>query len=71
MTRNTNGDLTGRNDIRLTIDTLEDLNNARKIHEDLSLQNSEYGLKDIVDYLDNHEEMRMSMSKIIECNTKK
>lgn len=62
--------LEGRNDIRLTIDTLEDLENARALHSSLLASVGNYNLKDIVDYLDAHSELTDSMVRIIDENRK-
>lgn len=62
--------LAGRDDIRLTIDTLEDLCNARKVYSDLKAQNENFDLKDVVNYLDAHEELKKSMKIIINENKK-
>lgn len=63
--------LEGRDDIRLTIDTMKDLQIARNIHQELSVALDNYGLRDIVDYLNRHPDITDSMSKIIKENTKK
>lgn len=62
--------LEGREDIRLTVDTVEDLENARVLHNELSEVLCEYELKDIVSYLDEHDALTRSMSKIINDNVK-
>ena len=49
------GFLQGRDDIRLTIDTPDDLKNAQKVYSDLMAQDENFSLKDVVDYLDSHE----------------
>ena len=63
--------LEGRNDIRLTIDTIEDLENAKKLHSSLLSSVGNYNLKDIVDYLDSHSDLTDSMVRIINENRKK
>ena len=63
--------LQGREDIRLTIDTIEDLDNARKLHQVLSTAIGDYNLKDIVEYLNTHVDLTESMSRIINENIKK
>lgn len=62
--------LQGRDDIRLTIDTAEDLINAKKVYVDLNAKNPNFGIKDIVDYLDNNKEIKFSMMDIIKNNKK-
>lgn len=64
------GFLQGRDDIRLTIDTPDDLKNAQKVYSDLMTQNENFSLKDVVDYLDSHEEIKQSMISNI-CQNKK
>ena len=60
----------GRNDIRLTVDTQEDFENAQQVYADLTKANHDFGLEDIVNYIDEHEEMKASMKRIITQNTK-
>lgn len=60
----------GRNDIRLTVDTQEDFDNAQRVYADLSTKHPGFGLKEVVDYIDRHEELRSSMKRIIELNAK-
>ena len=60
----------GRDDIRLTVDTKEDFNNAQQVYTDLTTTHSCFGLKDIIDYLDTHEALKASMKRIISQNTK-
>lgn len=62
--------LQGRDDIRLTIDTPEDLKNALKVYSDLVKQNENFSLKDVVAYLDSHEEIKQSMISNISQNKK-
>lgn len=62
--------LQGRNDIRLTIDTIEDFTNAQKIYSDLNAAHIAIKLEDIVNYLDAHPEIKQSMKSIITQNTK-
>ncbi|MDO4818805.1 MAG: glycosyltransferase family protein [Prevotella sp.] len=62
--------LQGRDDIRLTIDTLEDLENAMKVYSDLKEKDEDFYLQDVVDYLDTHEEIKQSMLKNINQNKK-
>lgn len=60
----------GRNDIRLTVDTQEDFENAQKVYADLKKSHHDFGLEEVVGYLDQHEELKASMKRIIEQNTK-
>lgn len=60
----------GRDDIRLTVDTLEDFDNAQRVYADLSMTHPSFGLEDIVSYLDEHEALKTSMRRIITQNTK-
>ena len=62
--------LQGRNDIRLTIDTQEDLKNALQVYADLKSQNENFTLQDVVAYLDSHEEIKKSMISNIFHNKK-
>lgn len=62
--------LEGRDDIRLTIDTPEDLESAIKVYSDLKANNENFILQDVVEYLDSHEEIKQSMLKIISQNKK-
>lgn len=62
--------LEGRDDIRLTIDTPDDLQNALKVYSDLKAKNDNFTLKDVVEYLDAHEEIKQSMMKNIFQNKK-
>lgn len=62
--------LQGRDDIRLTIDTEEDMYNAQKVYSDLISRKENFSLKDVVDYLDKNVDIKESMSKIIENNQK-
>lgn len=62
--------LQGRDDIRLTIDTPEDLMNAQKVYSDLKSNNVNFTLKDVVDYLDSHEDIKKSMISNILQNKK-
>ena len=49
--------LQGRDDIRLTIDTPEDLVNALKVYSDLKAKDENFTLQDVVTYLDAHEDI--------------
>lgn len=62
--------LEGRDDIRLTIDTPDDLQNALKVYSDLKSKDDNFTLKDVVEYLDAHEEIKLSMMKNIFQNKK-
>lgn len=62
--------LQGRNDIRLTIDTIDDFSNAQKIYSELYSSHSEIKLEDVVNYLDAHPELKQSMINIITQNSK-
>ena len=62
--------LQGRDDIRLTIDTPEDLVNAQKVYADLKGKDSNFTLKDVVSYLDAHAEIKQSMLNSISQNKK-
>lgn len=63
--------LEGRDDIRLTIDTPEDLKSALTVYSDLKAKDDNFTLKDVVTYLDAHEDIKQSMLKIISQNVKK
>lgn len=62
--------LQGRNDIRLTIDTLEDLINAQSVYADLKNINTDFTLQDVVDYLEAHQDIKESMMSNISKNKK-
>lgn len=62
--------LQGRDDIRLTIDTPDDLTNALKVYTDLKNQDDNFTLHDVVTYLDSHEDIKQSMLKNISQNKK-
>ena len=62
--------LQGRNDIRLTIDTPEDLTNAMKVYSELKEQCGDFALRDVVSYLDSHEDIKSSMISSILQNKK-
>lgn len=59
-----------RDDIRLTIDTPEDLVNAMKVYSDLKAQDENFTLQEVVSYLDSHEEIKQSMISNILQNKK-
>lgn len=62
--------LQGRDDIRLTIDTLDDLTNALKVYSDLMIKDDNFSLQDVVTYLDEHEDIKQNMLKNISQNEK-
>ena len=62
--------LQGRNDIRLTVDNEEDFINAQKVYTDLCVANPDFGLEDVVKYIDSHKELQESMKKMIANNQK-
>lgn len=62
--------LRNRNDIRLTVDNIEDFENAQEVYKTLIEVNPDFGLKDVVSYIDGHIELRDSMKKMIENNQK-
>ncbi len=62
--------INGRDDIRLTIDTQADFDNAKTIYKALNEINPKFTLEDIVKYLDNHTEYLQSMKQQIIKNQK-
>ena len=60
----------GRNDIRLTVDTQEDFDNAQRVYADLTTSHHGFGLKEIISYVDQHEALKASMKRIITQNNK-
>lgn len=62
--------LQGRNDIRLTVDTPEDFENAQMAFASLYEANPDFGLKEVVNYIDSHKELQESMKKMIANNQK-
>lgn len=62
--------LQGRNDIRLTVDNFEDFENAQEVYKTLYEKNPDFGLKDVVKYIDEHAELRDSMKQMIDNNQK-
>lgn len=62
--------LQGREDIRLTIDTPQDLENAQKVYSELKVRNENFTLKDVVSYLDTQRDIKLSMISNISINTK-
>lgn len=62
--------LQGRNDIRLTVDNPEDFENAQKVFASLYEANPNFGLEEVVEYIDSHKDLQESMKKMIENNQK-
>lgn len=62
--------LQGRDDIRLTIDTPEDMQNAINVYSDLKKHKPDFTIRDVVNYIDSHEEIKKSMLKNIIQNQK-
>lgn len=62
--------LQGRNDIRLTVDNIEDFENAQEVFKTLYEANPDFGLEEVVKYIDEHVELRDSMKQMIENNQK-
>lgn len=62
--------LQGRNDIRLTVDNIEDFENAQEVFKTLFETNPDFGLEDVVTYIDEHAKLRDSMKQMIENNQK-
>lgn len=62
--------LQGRNDIRLTVDNAEDFVNAQEVYKALHEANPDFGLEDVVIYVDEHAELHDSMKKMIGNNKK-
>lgn len=62
--------LQGRDDIRLTIDTLEDLVNAQRVYADLKVTKEDFTLKDVIEYLDSNQQIKDSMMSNITKNKK-
>lgn len=62
--------LQGRNDIRLTVDNEEDFINAQQVFSSLRELNPDFGLEDVVAYIDSHVELHESMKKMIANNQK-
>ena len=60
----------GRTDIRLTVDTQEDFSNTKQVYSDLEKTHPNFGLQEIVNYIDQHDELKSSMKRIIKQNTK-
>lgn len=62
--------LQGRNDIRLTVDNIEDFENAQKAYSTLYDANPDFGLEEVVKYIDSNIDLQKSMKKMIENNQK-
>ena len=62
--------LQGRYDIRLTVDNEEDFVNAQIVYAALSEMNPDFGLEEVVKYVDNDSELRESMKQMIDKNIK-
>ena len=62
--------LQGRNDIRLTVDNPEDFENAQKVFASLVEANPNFGLKEVVKYIDSHKDLQESMKMMIANNQK-
>lgn len=62
--------LQGRNDIRLTVDNPEDFENAQRAYASLYEKNPNFGLEDVVEYIDSNEQLKESMKKMIVDNQK-
>lgn len=64
------GYLQGREDIRLTVDNAEDFENAQKVYAALEESNPDFGLEEVVRYIDTHADLKESMKKMIANNKK-
>ena len=64
------GYLQGREDIRLTVDNAEDFENAQKVYAALEESNPDFGLEEVVRYVDTHADLKESMKKMIANNKK-
>lgn len=62
--------LQGRDDIRLTIDTPEDLVNAQQVYAKLKGNNKDFTLQDVIEYLDANQDIKDSMMSSISMNKK-
>lgn len=62
--------LQGRDDIRLTIDTPEDLINAQEVYAKLKEQNEDFTLQEVIEYLDANPDIKDSMMSNISKNKK-
>ena len=57
--------LQGRNDIRLTVDNTEDFENAKRVYSALCETNPNFGLKDVIEYIDANSDLQESMKEMI------
>lgn len=62
--------LQGRDDIRLTIDTIDDFKNASVVYSEMKKKTNGFSLEDVVDFLDSHKDIKESMIKRIQENKK-
>lgn len=62
--------LQGRDDIRLTIDTPEDLAGAQQVYANLMELDPNFSLRDVVQYIDSHQDIKESMMSSISKNKK-
>lgn len=62
--------LQGRDDIRLTIDTVEDLVNAQQVYAKLKEKNKDFTLQEVIEYLDANPNIKGSMMSNISKNKK-
>lgn len=62
--------LSSRNDIRLTIDTPEDFKSAQTIYQELVNTSKTMTIESVVEYLDQHFDIRMQMLEQIAKNSK-
>ena len=62
--------LQGRDDIRLTIDTPEDLVNAQQVYAKLKEKNEGFTLQEVIEYLDANPDIKDSMMSNISKNKK-
>lgn len=62
--------LNGRDDIRLTCDTVDDFNSAKEIYAKLCAENPFPKIEDVVHYLDQHSEYKEKMIEQIKNNSK-
>ncbi len=62
--------LQGRKDIRLTIDTIDDFKNAAVVYAEMKRINGGFSLYDVVEFLDNHRDIKESMIEKIQENQK-
>lgn len=67
----TNEILEGRNDIRMTVDTEKDFEMLAFIYQTLTQRHqTQFGINEIVKFLDENEDLKSSMTKQIELNSK-